>query len=175
MLIRYSLKSLITLGKLKMVEKVTKVTKKRAPRKAAKKILEYVNERQVGFSYATSGSAGIDLTSVLKYHVGAGKTVLCETGTYVSIPEGYCGVIMSRSGLGVGGLAVAQGVGLIDSDYRGELLVPIFNRTYQGKTIMGGDRIAQLVIMPVIQPELIEVKKLKATERGEGGFGSTGK
>lgn len=158
-----------------MVEKVVKATKKRAARKAPKVILEYVNERSVNFNYATEGSAGIDLTSVLKYHVGAGKTVLCETGIYVAIPEGYCGVIMSRSGLGVRNLTVAQGVGLIDSDYRGELMVPIFNRTYQSATIMGGDRIAQLVIMPYIQPVTLEVKKLKETKRGKGGFGSTGK
>jgi len=137
--------------------------------------MEYTNNSGNPIAYATEGSAGIDLPAATKVFAKAGRTVMVPTGIKVHIPDGYAGVIMSRSGLGVKkGCAVAQGVGLIDSDYRGELFVPIYNREVNGHTIMAGDRIAQLVIMPVIQPKLIEVNQLKETVRGDGGFGSTG-
>lgn len=126
--------------------------------------------------YATTGSAGIDLKcGVANKFLRSGDTEVIRTGVKVAIPEGYVGILASRSGLGVKrGLSVAQGVGVIDSDYRGELLVPLHNRANHREQIKFGDRIAQLLIIPVIQPELVIVEELDETERGEDGFGSTG-
>jgi dUTP pyrophosphatase len=127
--------------------------------------------------YATKGSAGLDL----KCAVGKGQTLKSETtaiirtGVSVAIPEGYVGILASRSGIGVNrGLSVAQGVGVIDSDYRGEVLVPLHNRNNHAEVVKFGERIAQLLIVPVIQPEVVFVEELDETERGDGGFGSTG-
>lgn len=126
--------------------------------------------------YATKGSAGIDLKcGVRQKQFKSGSTEVIRTGISVAIPEGHVGILASRSGIGVKkGLSVAQGVGVIDSDYRGEVLVPLFNRNMHNELIKFGDRIAQLLIVPVIQPEIVMVDELDETERGEGGFGSTG-
>lgn len=137
--------------------------------------LEFTNAGAYDIGYATEGSAGIDLPASEKLYIAQGRTRMVSTKIKVHIPDGYAGVIMSRSGLGVKhGVSVAQGVGLIDSDYRGELMVPLFNRSANGYTVMPGDRVAQLVIMPVVQPELLQVNSLEITNRGQGGFGSTG-
>ena len=126
--------------------------------------------------YATKGSAGLDIKSgVTDKTLGGGVTAIFRTGIKVAIPEGYVGLLMSRSSTGVNrGLTVAQGVGVIDSDYRGELLVPIWNKNTHRETIKFGERIAQLLIVPVVQPVITFVDNLDETERGEGGFGSTG-
>lgn len=127
--------------------------------------------------YATKGSAGIDIKcGVANKTFKAQSTEVIRTGVKVAIPEGFFGMLTSRSSLGVKkGLSVAQGVGIIDSDYRGELLVPLHNRHHNNEIIEFGDRIAQLVLIPVAQAEIVIVDELDETERGEGGFGSTGK
>lgn len=127
--------------------------------------------------YATNGSAGIDIKAAVDKTIGAEETELVRTAMKVAIPPGHVGILASRSSVGIGGLVVSQGVGVIDSDYRGELMVPLYNRTYRAKKVNFGDRIAQLLIVPVIQPKIVimnDVEELEETERGEGGFGSTG-
>lgn len=137
---------------------------------------------------ATAGSAGYDLYSAVDIKAPVGKTIMVSTEVKMSIPTGCAAFIMSRSGLGVKKhIAVAQGVGLIDSDYRGEIFVPLFNRgnIKGGATsdvfiddyeIKKGDAIAQMVFLPyaMIQFQYVEKpEELDQTERGEGGFGST--
>ncbi len=103
------------------------------------------------------------------------KTVKVGTGIAAEIPEGYFGAIFARSGLATKqGLRPANAVGVVDSDYRGELIVALHNDTDDEQIIHGGDRIAQLVIMPFLSAEFMEVEELDKTERGSGGFGSTG-
>jgi dUTP pyrophosphatase len=123
--------------------------------------------------YQTEGSAGMDLRSSSGGLIQPGYGAAVHTGICVAIPEGYMGQIWPRSGL-----AAKHGIdvhgGLIDSDYRGEIIVLLHNAGSSAFTIKRGDRIAQLVIVPVVQPKLVVVRELPATERGEGGFGSTG-
>ena len=129
--------------------------------------------------YATASSAGADLCALLEEDsimIGAGETKLLHTGIAVAIPEGYVGLICARSGLSVKeGLAPANKIGVIDADYRGELMVALHNHSQEARKVTQGQRIAQLLIMPVYQGEFAEVPSLSATQRGEGGFGSTGK
>ncbi len=104
------------------------------------------------------------------------KSVKIGTGIAVAVPEGYFGAIFARSGLAAKqGLRPANCVGVADSDYRGEYMVALHNDTDEPKTVNNGDRIAQLVIMPFMQAEFVETEALTDTQRGEGGFGSTGK
>ena len=103
-------------------------------------------------------------------------TLKVGTGLSVEIPDGYFGAIFARSGLATKqGLRPANAVGVVDSDYRGELIVALHNDTDEEQIIHANDRIAQLVIMPYLPVEFEEVETLNETERGEGGFGSTGK
>lgn len=105
-----------------------------------------------------------------------GETVLIPTGIAAAIPAGYAGFVFARSGLSVKmGLAPANKVGVIDADYRGEILVALYNQSGQVRLVRDGDRIAQLVIEKVETPDFEEVDELPSTERGAGGFGSTGK
>ena len=105
-----------------------------------------------------------------------GKTVMLPTGLSMEIPEGYVGLIFARSSLGTKrGLAPANKVGVIDSDYRGEVKVALHNHSDQPQTVEPGERVAQLVIVPFLAAEYEEVQELSDTDRGEGGFGSTGK
>ena len=127
--------------------------------------------------YASDAAAGADLRACLKDSVviAIGQTVVIPTGIAVRIPDGYAGFIFARSGLATKkGVAPANKVGVIDSDYRGELLVPLHNHGDNDKIIEPGERIAQLVIMPVVHAEFEEASELDATKRGENGFGSTG-
>jgi dUTP pyrophosphatase len=127
---------------------------------------------------AARSAAGADLRAILddEVAISPGKTVLFHTGIAVEIPEGYAGLIYARSGLASRlGLAPANKVGLIASDYRGEILVPLYNQSSEEARISPGDRIAQLVIMPVMSPEFILSDELGETPRGAGGFGSTGR
>lgn len=124
----------------------------------------------------TPHSAGLDLyadtSCLLVNHVT--KTV--GTGIAVEIPEGYVGLLFVRSSLGKAGVALVNDVGVIDSDYRGEIkLAMIYSATVGGHYVQQGDRIAQLVVVPAPLFELEEVEELSETARGEGGFGSTGK
>lgn len=128
-------------------------------------------------SYQTNGSAGADLCALLESPVTIepNQTVLIPTGLSFAIPEGYGGFIFARSGLASKkGLAPANKVGVIDSDYRGELMVALHNHGKEAQTILPEDRIAQFVIMPILQADFLLVDTLEETERGAGGFGSTG-
>ena len=111
-----------------------------------------------------------------KITVSPHSTQKIGTGIAVAIPDGYFGAIFARSGLAAkSGLRPANCVGVADSDYRGEYIVALHNDTDEPKTVENGERIAQLVIMPFLSAEFNEVEELDSTERGSGGFGSTGK
>jgi dUTP pyrophosphatase len=128
---------------------------------------------------ATSGSAGLDLCALLKEPLTlfCGDTAVIPTGLAIEIPSSeYAAFIFARSGLSVKhGIGLLNSVGVIDSDYRGELKVGVINQKRESYTIMPGERIAQLVLAPVIPAQPVEVDSLDETERGEGGFGSTGR
>lgn len=129
-------------------------------------------------SYATDHSAGIDLycKSDGDIIIKAKETVKIHTGVHVEIPEGYFGAVYPRSSTGVKKhLMLANTVGIIDSDYRGELMIFFYNYGEKDQTIENGDRLAQLVIQPYMKCEIKKVDELADSERGEGGFGSTGK
>ena len=131
-------------------------------------------------SVATPGSAGMDLSSVEKKCVSPGTTLMFDTGLTISIPRGFVGLICPRSGLAAKqGITVANAPGVIDSDYRGPLKVLLFNRSDANFFVNPGDRIAQILFVPVATSdlELQEVTEFteELTERGCGGFGSTGR
>jgi dUTP pyrophosphatase len=129
--------------------------------------------------YATPGSAGLDLTAAIDAPrtLAPGERTGIPAGIIVEIPSGYEGQVRARSGLAArAGLALTNGVGTIDSDYRGEVIVLVVNLGSAPYTFEPGERVAQLVITPVPRVEVIEVEKLgEPTERGAGGFGSTGR
>lgn len=126
----------------------------------------------------SSASAGLDVRACLDEEVviAPGQRSLIPTGFAMHLGDpGLAALLVSRSGLGAKqGLTVAQGVGLIDSDYTGEVMVMLLNTADEPRTVSPGDRIAQLVIVPVFTPNLILVEELDSTERGAGGFGSSG-
>jgi dUTP pyrophosphatase len=128
--------------------------------------------------YATAGSAGLDLRALIEapLELEAGATTLLPTGLAIWIDDpGLAAMILPRSGLGhKHGIVLGNLVGLIDSDYQGQLLVSCWNRSAQSFTIQPGDRIAQLVIVPVVQVALEVVEEFASSERGAGGFGSSG-
>ncbi len=139
--------------------------------------IKKLDERATVPTYGTQYSAGADLYAVadsditIKPH----ETFLIHTGLSVEIPEGYAGLIYARSGLASKkGLAPANKVGVVDSDYRGEVMVALHNHGEKEQTILHGERIAQLVIAPFLKAEFILSEELTETVRGEGGFGSTG-
>ena len=128
--------------------------------------------------YATAGAAAMDLHACIdeSITIPAGGRVRIPTGLAVAIPEGHVGILAVRSSMGVKhGVTLTNGIGVIDSDYRGPLGVGLFNTTREPYTVQSGDRIAQLMIVPVACPALELVEELPETERGEGGFGSTGR
>jgi len=129
--------------------------------------------------YATPGSAGLDLRACLEapLHVAPGQTTLVPTGMAIHLADpGLAAMILPRSGLGhKHGIVLGNLVGLIDSDYQGELMVSVWNRGSVGFTLNPLDRIAQLVVVPVLQVGFNIVDDFDASHRGEGGFGSTGK
>lgn len=125
----------------------------------------------------SSEAAGYDLYADLQETtmVNPETTIKVNTGIAIAIPEGYFGAIYARSGLATKqGLAPANKVGIIDSDYRGPIIVALFNQSSVPQLIHPGDRIAQLVIQPYATVDLEEVDELDETERGDGGFGSSG-
>lgn len=129
-------------------------------------------------TYGSAGAAGADLYACLDCDVivEPGKTVFIPTGLSMEIPQGCAGLIYARSGLACKqGLAPANKVGVIDSDYRGEFMVALHNHGDEARTVLHGERIAQLVITPVLTPVYLEADTLSDTERAAGGFGSTGK
>lgn len=129
-------------------------------------------------TYGTEYSAGADLYACLEKDVAIapGETKAIPTGLAMEIPTGCAGLVYARSGMATKrGLAPANKVGVIDSDYRGEIQVMLHNHGSQAQTISHGDRVAQLLITPVLTPAYAEAPELSDTQRGAGGFGSTGK
>lgn len=125
----------------------------------------------------TSGAAGFDLYACIDepLTLNQGDTALIPTGIAIAVPNGYAAFIHSRSGLSVKrGICLLNSVGVVDSDYRGEVCVGVIKATKEPYTIEPNERIAQMVIKPVEIPELIECEELDETDRGAGGFGSTG-
>ncbi|MDO4383031.1 MAG: dUTP diphosphatase [Eubacteriales bacterium] len=128
-------------------------------------------------SYATEGASGMDLRAYLEEPMTLMpmERKLVPTGIYVEIPEGYEGQVRARSGLAIKkGIGLVNGIGTIDSDYRGELCVPLINWGNEPFEIQDGDRIAQLVIAKYERVQIELVQELGDTDRGEGGFGHTG-
>lgn len=138
-----------------------------------------LNDKAKEPSYGSIAAAGADLYAVIEegsVTIPAHSTVKIGTGIAAEIPEFTFGAIFARSGLATKqGLRPANCVGVVDSDYRGEIIVALHNDTNEDKIIESGERIAQLVIMPYLVPGFEEVEELSDTERGNGGFGSTGK
>lgn len=129
-------------------------------------------------TYGTEASAGADLYACMqdKVEVGPGQNVMIPTGIAMEIPKGYAGLVFARSSMGAKrGLAPANKVGVIDSDYRGEIRVVLHNHSGEPQSVEPGERVAQLLIVPVFTPGFQEAEKLSDTSRGAGGFGSTGK
>lgn len=128
--------------------------------------------------YATAGAAAMDLHACIDAPITlpAGERALIPTGLAVAIPEGYVGIVAVRSSMGIkNGVTLSNGIGVIDSDYRGPLGVGLLNTTKEPYTVQPGDRIAQLMLLPVAQAELEVVSELSETARGQGGIGSTGR
>lgn len=130
-------------------------------------------------SYATDGSAGMDLRACTTQAITLlpGERVAVDTGIAIELPDnGYFAMICARSGLSTKhGIALANGVGVVDSDYRGEIRVSLVNLSSCAYTIEPGERIAQMLIMPVCHAKLQLCDELDVTQRGSGGFGSTGR
>lgn len=130
-------------------------------------------------TYATAGSAGLDLRACLEeaIQIEPGQTVLVKTGMAIYIEDtNFAGLVLPRSGLGhKHGIVLGNLVGLIDSDYQGELMVSVWNRGQTTFTLEPGERLAQYVLVPVVQAQFDIVNEFEATERGAGGFGHTGK
>ena len=140
--------------------------------------LKKLDERAVVPTYGSEFSAGADLYAVLDEEtvILPNETKLIHTGLAVEIPVGYAGLIYARSGLASKrGLAPANKVGVVDADYRGEVMVALHNHSANPQTVAPLERIAQLVITPFLQVEFDVVEELSDTVRGTGGFGSTGK
>lgn len=136
-----------------------------------------LNKDAIVPTYGTEFSAGADLYALPQENIviKSGETVLVHTGIAMQIPDGCAGFIFARSGIATKrGLAPANKVGVIDSDYRGEIMVALHNHSDKEQEIVGGERIAQMVIMPYIKAEFCESENLDETDRAGGGFGSTG-
>lgn len=132
-------------------------------------------------TYGSEKAAGMDLYADIKslntdkIYIGAGDTFKIPTSLSFELPEGYCSFIMARSGLATKkGLRPCNCVGLCDEDYRGNYIVALHNDSKETQVVEHGDRIAQLMFVPYVQANLVEVNNLSETDRGEGGFGSTG-
>jgi len=129
--------------------------------------------------YQTDGSAGLDLAAAIAEprEIKPGEVILIPTGIAVELPgPEFVGLVFARSGLSTREqLGLANGVGVIDSDYRGEIHAPLYNFGRLARRIEPGERVAQLVIMPICRVEVVYVSELGESRRGEGGFGSTGR
>ena len=140
--------------------------------------IKKLDERAVLPTYGTEYSAGADLYALLDaaIEIQPHETKFVKTGISVEIPEGYCGLIFARSSLGAKrGLAPANKVGVIDADYRGEIMVTLHNHSEVTATVEPDERIAQLAIVPFLKADFELADELSDTVRGAGGFGSTGK
>ena len=135
-----------------------------------------LRENAVLPSYGSDYAAGADLYACNAVTVEPGATEFAQTGLALEVPAGYAGLVYARSGLACKkGLAPANKVGVIDADYRGEVMVALYNHSSQAVEIEPGERVAQLVITPYLTAVFEETEELSDTVRGEGGFGSTGR
>ncbi len=127
--------------------------------------------------YANSNAAGMDLCIKTEEDliIESGGHAFIHTGFYAEIPEGHFGLVAIRSGLGAKGLMLSNGIGVIDSDYRGEIRIPLFNHSDKAMKLEDGERVAQMIILPYVRAELEEKESLEGTERGNLGFGSSGR
>ncbi len=140
--------------------------------------IKKLNEKAIIPTYGSEFSAGADLYACEggDITIAPGETRLIHTGISMAIPCGYVGLIYARSGLASKrGLAPANKVGVIDSDYRGEIMVALYNHSGEAQTVCDGERIAQMVFTAYMGADFCEVDELDSTQRGEGGFGSTGR
>ena len=138
--------------------------------------IKRLDEKAVIPKRGSASAAGYDIYSIEDVSLPSGETKLIRTGLSMEIPENYFGGVFARSGLAVKeGIRPANCVAVIDADYRGELMVPLHNDSKEERRITVGERIAQLVILPFLPVEFEETNELSETDRGEGGFGSTGK
>ncbi|MFA9462841.1 MAG: dUTP diphosphatase [Velocimicrobium sp.] len=140
--------------------------------------IKKLNEKATIPTYGSEYAAGADLYACLEEAVviEPGDTTFIKTGVAIEVPAGYAGLIYARSGLASKkGLAPANKVGVVDADYRGEIIVALHNHSIVRAIVEPGERIAQMVITPFLTAEYMEVEELRETERGEGGFGSTGR
>ena len=129
-------------------------------------------------TYGSADAAGADLYALTDgpMEIAPGQTALIHTGIAVAVPQGYVGLVYARSGLACKrGIAPANKVGVIDADYRGEVMIYLHNHGAETQTIEDGERVAQLVITPYLTAQFENVDALDDTQRGSGGFGSTGK
>ena len=143
--------------------------------------IKKTNENAKIPTYGSEFAAGADLYAVIhneenRVEILPGETAFIDTGIVMEIPNGYVGLVYARSGLSCKqGLAPANKVGVIDSDYRGNIMVALYNQSNETRSVSEGDRIAQIIIQPVEQFEFKVKGKLSDTTRGNGGFGSSGK
>ena len=140
--------------------------------------IKKLNDKAIIPTYGSEFSAGADLYACEggDITIAPGETRLIHTGISMAIPCGYVGLIYARSGLASKrGLAPANKVGVIDSDYRGEIMVALYNHSGEAQTVCDGERIAQMVFTAYMGADFCEVDELDSTQRGEGGFGSTGR
>lgn len=137
--------------------------------------MEIITSWKDDFKYAHSEDAGIDLRSIHPGSISPGEIVKVKTGTYIALPKYHFGMIVPRSGLGSRGITVSNSPGIIDSGYRGEVMVALINHGKSPFEFDDGDRIAQMVVVPFVQPYFEFVDEFSdKTSRGTGGFGSTG-
>lgn len=126
-------------------------------------------------THSHEGDAGVDLYTSIDFKLQSGERRLVPAGIAVAVPQGYVGLVCPRSGMAVKhGITVVNGPGVVDSGYRGELKVALINQGAEPVSFERGDRIAQLLVVPVAVQELTEVAELPTSDRGDGGFGSTG-
>ncbi len=138
--------------------------------------IKKLNDSAIMPTYGSACAAGADLYSCEgEISFNPGETKLVHTGLAMEIPDGYVGLIYARSGIATKrGLAPANKVGVIDSDYRGEIMVALHNHSNDVQTVAAGERVAQIVITPYLAVNYVEAPELDDTKRGDGGFGSTG-
>lgn len=163
-----------------MINKIKEFFGKPKPRKQVQ--LKFIDDEARAFllsQYATDGSAGIDVRACIDapLEIKPGETHLIPTGFAIHINNpAYAAILLPRSGLGhKHGIVLGNLTGLIDSDYQGQVFVSCWNRGQAAYTVQPGERIAQMVFLPVVRPEFVVVDDFEQSDRGEGGFGSTGR
>lgn len=165
------------MGKFKENDKVSKKVSKENDKQAMTETIKIISKSGRMPTYETEGSAGADLRAYLDEPVTLmpGERKLIPTGLYVELPQGIEAQVRARSGLSIKhGIGLVNGVGTVDSDYRGEWNVPLINFSDEPYTINDGDRIAQVVFSRYERASFESVEKINETERGDGGFGHTG-